>query len=87
MMEWVGGTQEREARAVTASEAEGQQKPETYAGPEFLFLSGPEGGLSETEERSALAQGWAAVTLGRRVLRADTAPLAALSIIAGVFEA
>jgi 16S rRNA (uracil1498-N3)-methyltransferase len=48
---------------------------------ELVFLSGPEGGLSESEETAALQAGWSAVSLGGRVLRADTAPLAALSVI------
>ena len=47
-----------------------------------LFLSGPEGGLSDAEEDAARARGFAAVTLGPRVLRADTAPLAVLSWLA-----
>ncbi len=42
------------------------------------FLSGPEGGLSAAEEALAIAQGFAPVTLGPRVLRAETAALAAL---------
>ena len=47
-----------------------------------LFLSGPEGGLSDTEEDAARARGFAAITLGPRILRADTAPLAVLSWLA-----
>jgi 16S rRNA (uracil1498-N3)-methyltransferase len=46
------------------------------------FLSGPEGGLSEAEEQIALALGFAAVSLGARVLRAETAALAALTLLA-----
>jgi 16S rRNA (uracil1498-N3)-methyltransferase len=42
------------------------------------FLSGPEGGLSAAEEDAALAAGFLPATLGPRVLRAETAPLAAL---------
>ena len=42
-------------------------------------LSGPEGGLSPEEDRQAREQGWQAVTLGARVLRAETAALAALA--------
>jgi 16S rRNA (uracil1498-N3)-methyltransferase len=42
------------------------------------FLSGPEGGLSPAEETLALAHGFVPVTLGPRVLRAETAALAAL---------
>lgn len=45
------------------------------------FLSGPEGGLSAAEEALALGQGFAPVTLGPRVLRAETAPLAALAAL------
>ena len=44
------------------------------------FLSGPEGGLSPAEEAAALACGFAPVTLGPRVLRAETAPLACLAL-------
>jgi 16S rRNA (uracil1498-N3)-methyltransferase len=47
-----------------------------------LFLSGPEGGLSDAEEDAARARGFAAVSLGPRILRADTAPLAVLSWLA-----
>jgi 16S rRNA (uracil1498-N3)-methyltransferase len=51
------------------------------AGGPVLFLSGPEGGLSPAEEDAALAQGFVPVTLGSRVLRAETAPLAALAAL------
>lgn len=49
--------------------------------PPITFLSGPEGGLSASEEAAALAGGFAPVTLGPRVLRADTAALAALAAL------
>ncbi|MDO9479904.1 MAG: 16S rRNA (uracil(1498)-N(3))-methyltransferase, partial [Hydrogenophaga sp.] len=42
------------------------------------FLSGPEGGLSPSEDAAARAAGFVPVTLGPRVLRAETAALAAL---------
>ena len=48
---------------------------------EVVCLSGPEGGLTEAEEDLALGSGFAAVSLGPRVLRADTAPLAVLSYL------
>jgi 16S rRNA (uracil1498-N3)-methyltransferase len=47
----------------------------------LLVLSGPEGGLSEREEQLAQVHGFQAVSLGPRVLRADTAPLASLAWI------
>ncbi len=52
-------------------------------GEEALFLSGPEGGLSPQEEALALAQGFEPITLGPRVLRAETAALAVLARWAG----
>ncbi len=42
-------------------------------------LHGPEGGLTAQEEDAALAQGFAPASLGARVLRAETASVAALS--------
>ena len=45
----------------------------------LVVLSGPEGGLSPAEEALALSSGFAPVTLGSRVLRAETAPLAVLA--------
>ncbi len=47
----------------------------------FTLLSGPEGGLSAAEEAAAQAAGFASMTLGARVLRSETAPLAALSFL------
>ena len=44
-----------------------------------VCLSGPEGGLTPAEESAAGAAGFAAISLGSRVLRADTAPLAVLA--------
>ncbi|MFM7001738.1 MAG: 16S rRNA (uracil(1498)-N(3))-methyltransferase [Limnohabitans sp.] len=43
------------------------------------LLSGPEGGLTPTEEAQAIGAGFVPVTLGPRVLRAETAPLAVLA--------
>lgn len=47
-------------------------------------LVGPEGGLTDAEVERATARGAKAVHLGPRVLRADTAALAALATIAAV---
>ena len=44
-----------------------------------LVLSGPEGGLSPGEAALAQDFGFTPVSLGPRVLRADTAPLAVLA--------
>jgi len=53
-------------------------------GQGVTVLSGPEGGLSAAEEQQAIARGFAPVTLGARVLRAETAALAALVSLAGL---
>jgi 16S rRNA (uracil1498-N3)-methyltransferase len=47
----------------------------------ITVLSGPEGGLSPAEEAAALTAGFVPVTLGPRVLRAETAPLAVLAVL------
>jgi 16S rRNA (uracil1498-N3)-methyltransferase len=47
------------------------------------FLSGPEGGLSASEDALARAAGFQPVTLGPRVLRAETAALVALTLALG----
>jgi 16S rRNA (uracil1498-N3)-methyltransferase len=46
-----------------------------------LVLSGAEGGLAPAEEAQALAAGFQPVTLGPRVLRAETAAIAALTAL------
>lgn len=51
------------------------------AATDITFLSGPEGGLSLAEEDTALAQGFAPVTLGPRVLRSETAAIAAAAAL------
>jgi 16S rRNA (uracil1498-N3)-methyltransferase len=44
-------------------------------------LIGPEGGLTDEEQQSALANGFVAVRLGPRVLRTETAAIAALTLL------
>ena len=45
------------------------------------LLSGPEGGFEESEIRQAQSAGLQVCTLGRRILRCETAPLCALSAV------
>lgn len=44
-------------------------------------LIGPEGGFSHTEVKMAVSSGFLPVSLGRLILRTETAPLVALSIL------
>ena len=45
------------------------------------LLPGPEGGLEEKEVKQAMEAGWKVCTLGKRILRCETAPLCALSAV------
>ena len=45
------------------------------------LLSGPEGGLEDTEVEKAKEAGLHICTLGRRILRCETAPLCGLSAV------
>jgi 16S rRNA (uracil1498-N3)-methyltransferase len=47
----------------------------------ICLLIGPEGGFSEKEALSASAKGFLTATLGSRILRAETAAIAAVSVI------
>jgi 16S rRNA (uracil1498-N3)-methyltransferase len=48
---------------------------------DLAVLIGPEGGLAENEQRAALAAGFVAVRVGPRVLRTETAAVAALTLL------
>jgi 16S rRNA (uracil1498-N3)-methyltransferase len=47
----------------------------------LTILIGPEGGFSDVEESAALAHGALCLTMGERILRTETAGLAALAIV------
>jgi len=49
---------------------------------DVTLLIGPEGGFSTEEENAAIAAGALSLSMGRRVLRTETAGLAALAILA-----
>ena len=56
-----------------------QQAASSNVTDSVWFLSGPEGGLSTSEESAAKQAGFSPVSLGPRTLRAETAALAALA--------
>lgn len=60
----------------SSSTLEELRQPDTLA-----LLIGPEGGLSDNEINTAEDNGFQALTLGPRVMRTETAPLAALAIL------
>ena len=63
-------------RATTLHMALNERRYESVA-----LLTGPEGGLEEKEVNQAMEAGWKVCTLGRRILRCETAPLCALSAV------
>jgi 16S rRNA (uracil1498-N3)-methyltransferase len=63
--------------AATAAEAEV---------PTLEIAIGPEGGWAPEEEALFDANGWRATSLGPRILRAETAAIAALAVVASCLE-
>ncbi len=49
------------------------------------LVIGPEGGLTEAEENAAIKHGALALSMGPRILRTETAGLAALALINGIW--
>lgn len=56
-------------------------------GQRVAIFIGPEGGFDDSEVEAALSMGTKPVTLGRRILRTETAGLAILSMLVYVLEA
>jgi 16S rRNA (uracil1498-N3)-methyltransferase len=54
--------------------------------PALELALGPEGGWAPEEEALFDANGWRAVSLGPRILRAETAAIAALAVVASYLE-
>ncbi|MGH9606975.1 MAG: RsmE family RNA methyltransferase [Terracidiphilus sp.] len=63
-----------------AAEAAGEEMPT------LEIAIGPEGGWAPDEEALFDANGWRAASLGPRILRAETAAIAALAVIASCLE-
>lgn len=79
--QWLASAQDADARLMlsplgTARLADMAQQPRR-----LWLMAGPEGGLSADEEGAALAAGWAPLRLGPRVLRTETAALAAVAAV------
>ena len=53
---------------------------------DILFVIGPEGGFSKKEEEFLMENGFQATTLGKRVLRVETAAICVASIINYVYK-
>jgi len=55
--------------------------PDSISDTGIELLIGPEGGFSSTEIAYAQGQGFKIISLGSRILRTETAPIAALAIL------
>ena len=53
---------------------------------EIVIATGCEGGWTNLEVEQAIAAGYQPVSLGKRILRAVTAPIVALSLAVGALE-
>lgn len=78
----------RAALTLPALPAQADSEPAAPAGPlegrRIALLVGPEGGLAADELVAAQGEGFQPCRLGPRILRAETAPLAALAAIQAV---
>lgn len=82
---WLGSLASAGAKAVLSLQATpdaGLQAWQARADG-LLCLSGPEGGLSPSEEAQAMARGFEPLSLGTRVLRSETAAIAVVAALAG----
>lgn len=78
---FLGGVDTRATRVMLSPTANLRiaDLPRTEAG--LVVLIGPEGGLAEGEQRAALDAGFVGVRLGPRILRTETAAVAALALL------
>lgn len=76
--------QERATTLRTAIEAENENAPAEKLSIELAV--GPEGGWVAEEEALFAAEGWKPVSLGPRILRAETAGITAMAVVAALLE-
>ncbi len=62
------------------------ENPPLQTQTSIAIATGPEGGWTAAEVAEAIALGFHPVSLGRRILRAVTAPFVALSLVAAAWE-
>jgi len=68
-------------RLLLAPESETSLAAEAAGAGSIELLVGPEGGLDDGEQQAALAAGYRACRLGPRILRSETAAIAALAVL------
>lgn len=81
MHEWIVQQDDSISKFVLAPNTESQQGLLDQIQKDVALLIGPEGGLSDAEIDAATHAGFARWCIGDRVLRTETAPVVALSIL------
>ena len=79
-MEWIG-QDTRRVKIILTPSAGMTMKSITVPDPEISLLTGPEGGFSDDEITAAAAAGCQVVNLGSRILRTETAAVAAVCAV------
>jgi 16S rRNA (uracil1498-N3)-methyltransferase len=80
--EWLQHQTDANTRRIQLAPDAGTALAAAAAGAERIaLLVGPEGGLDQPERDAALAAGYQACRLGPRVLRSETAAVAALAVL------
>ncbi|KZE32453.1 16S rRNA (uracil(1498)-N(3))-methyltransferase [Crenobacter luteus] len=79
--EWLRGAQPDGARLMLSPLGKARLSALADSPRRASLLAGPEGGLSAREEAAALAAGWTPLKLGERILRTETAALAAVAAL------
>lgn len=73
--------EEAGANASSLGDAVAAVAESAATGQPLALLVGPEGGLATEEVGRFIANGWQVVSLGKRILRAETAAIAAVAIV------
>lgn len=81
---WLAGPSRAATRLLLSPDAEVPLTGAARGTTAIELLVGPEGGLEDDERGAALAAGFRACRLGPRVLRSETAAIAALAILQSV---
>ncbi len=80
MGDWLAANHDSGARRFVLHHRDSKGLPAQEALTRVSLLVGPEGGLSDEEIAQARAAGCEPLTLGPRVMRTETAPIAAISL-------
>ena len=81
LLDWSKPAQSKLVLAERSQGASLTAVPLPRAGDEIWLLVGPEGGWEDEELGQVLQHGYTAITLGSRILRAETAAIATISVL------